>query len=105
MNTPVVAGIISAAAAVFALSLSFYLTKRNFASACNTVHLIASKGVLDALHGYQNEISVSNANRDDATHDRLLSRLEWEIREDLRIPDNPPVEEFTAHLWCSGNQR
>jgi hypothetical protein len=76
---------------------------RRFASASNTLHLIASKGVLDALHHFQDEIGVSNTSRDDRRHDELLSRLEWEIREDLRIPNNPPIDEFTARLWCSGS--
>lgn len=52
---------------------------KHFAGACNTLHLIVSKGVLDALHDFQDEIRVSNANRDDERHDALLSRLEWEI--------------------------
>jgi hypothetical protein len=76
---------------------------RRFASACNTLHLIASKSVVDALHDFQDEIKVSNTTRDDRKHDELLSRLEWEIRQDLRIPDNPPMEQFTARLWCSGS--
>src|SRR5450755_4020782 len=141
MDTPVVVAIISAAAAVSASSLSFYLTKskerqadwqrykfelykelvqslsgivgtdsspegnRRFASAGNTLHLIGSKGVLDALHAFQDEIRVSNTNRDDTRHDELLSRLEWEIREDLRIPNNPPLDQFTARLWCSGSDK
>ncbi len=76
---------------------------RRFAAACNTLHLIASQGVITALHKFQSEIRVSNANRDNARHDALLSRLEWEIRKDLRIPGNPPMSEFKANLWCSGN--
>jgi hypothetical protein len=63
---------------------------RRFASACNTLHLIGSKGVLEALHHFQDEIRVSNSSRDDDRHDALLSNLVWEIREDLRIPNNPP---------------
>lgn len=76
---------------------------RHFASACNTLHLIGSKGVLNALHDYQDEIRVSNTTHDDTRHDELLTRLEWEIREDLRIPENPPLNQFTARLWCSGS--
>jgi hypothetical protein len=76
---------------------------RRFASACNTLHLIGSKGVLEALHHFQDEIRVSNTRRDDDRHDELLARLEWEIREDLRIPNNPPLSQFKARLWCSGS--
>jgi hypothetical protein len=75
---------------------------RRFAAACNTLHLIASQGVIAALHDFQDEIKVSNANKDGDRHDALLSRLEWEIREDLCIPRNPPMKEFKAVLWCSG---
>jgi len=76
---------------------------RRFASACNTLHLIGSKGVLSALHNFQDEIRVSNTSRDDDRHDELLSRLEWEIRQDLPIPNNPPLDQFKARLWCSGS--
>jgi FPC/CPF motif-containing protein YcgG len=75
---------------------------KRFAAACNTLHLIASKGVLDALHDFQDEIRASNANHSDERHDSLLSRLEWEIREDLLIPHNPTLKQFNARLWCSG---
>lgn len=77
---------------------------RRFAAACNSLHLIASKGVLDALHDFQDEIRVSNPSRDDDRHDALLSRLEWEIRRDLGIPHNPPFDLFEARLWCSGSK-
>ena len=73
-----------------------------FASACKTLHLIGSNRVLEALHHFQDEIRVSNSSRDDR-HDALLSRLQWEIREDLRIPNNPPLDQFKARLWCSGS--
>jgi len=65
--------------------------------------LIASQGVIAALHDFQTEVSVSNTNKDDDRHDALLSRLEWEIGEDLGIPKNPPMDEFKARLWCSGS--
>ena len=35
---------------------------RRFAAACNTLHLIASQGVITALHKFQDEIRVSNPN-------------------------------------------
>jgi hypothetical protein len=75
---------------------------RRFASACNTVHLIASKGVIEALRDYQDEIRVSNADRSDRRHNELLSRLLWEIREDAGILCNPPADEFHVRLWASG---
>lgn len=76
---------------------------RRFAAAANTLHLIASPGVIAALHAFQDEIRVSNADRDQERHDALLSRLEWEIRTDLLIPGNPSnADEFRARLWASG---
>lgn len=45
---------------------------RRFAAACNTLHLIGSPGVLAALHRFQDEIRVSNMNRDAERHDQLL---------------------------------
>lgn len=78
---------------------------KHFAIACNTLGLIASKGVLDALYDFQDEIGVSNTNRSAERHEELLSRLEWEVRRDLRIPHNPPLGRFRGRLWCSGSSR
>ena len=78
--------------------------QQGFASASNALQLIASKGDLDALNAFQDEIAVSHANRDDERHDALLSQLYWEIRQDLNIPDNPPRSQFVARLWCSGSR-
>jgi hypothetical protein len=75
---------------------------RSFAKACNTLHLIGTKGVLVALHAYQDEIRVSNPNHSVELHDALLSKLIWEIRKDLEIPGTPGKSDFSVHLWCSG---
>jgi hypothetical protein len=75
---------------------------RSFARACNTLHLIGSKGVLTALHEFQDEIRVSNTNQSDVRHDAPLSKLIWEIREDLGIPRTSEASDFVARLWCSG---
>lgn len=140
MDTPITVAVISAAAAVVAPAVSFYLTKRKeraadwqkykfeqyrdfltslsgivgtdstpegnlrFAAACNTLHLLASRHVLAALHEFQNEIRVSNPRRSDERHDALLSRLVWEIRNDLGMPQTGDVTDFKARLWCSGAQ-
>jgi hypothetical protein len=76
--------------------------RRNFARASNTLHLIGSSGVLTALHEFQDETSVSNTARSDLRHDALLSKLIWEIRKDLGIPQTPESSAFVARLWCSG---
>ena len=74
---------------------------RRFATSCNTLVLMASAGVLRALQAFQAEISVSNVNKSTQRHDELLSKLVWEIREDLGIR-TPDVNQFSVGLWCSG---
>jgi len=78
---------------------------RSFAKASNTLHLIGSKGVLAALHAYQDEIRDSNQNKSAEKHDALLSKLIWEIRMDVGIPETPEVNEFFVYLWCSGTNK
>ena len=76
--------------------------KIRFATAVNNLHLIASNDVLSALHSFCDEIAESNTLRDADRHDKLWSRLVWEIRRDL---DNPPTKtpgQFVARLWASG---
>ena len=74
--------------------------KRSFATACNALHLIGSRGVLVALHALIDGTSSANCSR--AAHDALLSKLIWEIRQDVGIPGTPEAAEFSARLWSSG---
>lgn len=76
--------------------------KVRFATAVNNLHLIASAGVILALHAFTNEIAESNKDRSDERHDRLWSRLVWEIRADLNDPPSRRPETFRARLWASG---
>jgi hypothetical protein len=136
MNTSVVVSVISAAATVIAVAVSFYLTKkkereadwrkykyeqykeflismsgivgtdstpdgkRSSARACNTLHLIGSRGVLSALHKFLDAIGDPSLSR--AIHDALWSKLIWEIRQDLGTPGTSAESEFSARLWCPG---
>ncbi|MGD0546626.1 MAG: hypothetical protein ABR991_02215 [Terracidiphilus sp.] len=75
---------------------------RSFAKASNTLHLIGTKGVIVALHAYQDEIRSSNSKHSVEIHDALLSKLIWEIRKDLGIPGTPETSDFSVHMWCSG---
>jgi|ERR1035438_3674767 hypothetical protein len=75
---------------------------RSFAKACNTLHLIGTKGVIAAPHAYQDEIRISNPSHSAVAHDALLSRLIWGIRKDVGIPGTPEASEFSVRLWCSG---
>lgn len=80
--------------------------KVRFATAVNNLHLIGSSGVIKALHDFTDEIAESNrTNRSDERHDRLWSRLVWEIRADLDDPPSRRPEDFRARLWASGVQQ
>ncbi len=75
---------------------------RAFARSCNTLHLIGSKGVLVALHAYQDEVGSSNPSHSAAKESAMLSKLVWEVRKDIEIPGTPQSSDFTVQLWCSG---
>src|SRR5262249_15861548 len=44
-----------------------------YAQACNTVQLVASDQVINALHNFRSETAASNPNRSQEGHDQLLS--------------------------------
>ncbi|MFP5205176.1 MAG: hypothetical protein ACLGSH_07455 [Acidobacteriota bacterium] len=75
--------------------------QRMFAERCNTLYLIGTKGVLDALHAYRREIRPTRGARSDDEHNRRLSALIWEIRKDVGIPGTPDLSDFIARLWRS----
>lgn len=80
--------------------------KVRFATAVNNLHLIGSPGVIHALHSFTDEISVSNsATMTRERHDKLWSRLVWEIRVDLNDPPGRDPTAFRARLWASGTGR
>ena len=73
--------------------------ERRWSEATNTLHLIASPGVSQALREYQQKTKLNISIEE---HDRLLSRLFWEIRRDLNIPDTPVLDDYKAWLWGVG---
>jgi uncharacterized membrane-anchored protein YjiN (DUF445 family) len=75
---------------------------RQFARSCNTVQLVASKQVIEALHEFRDEISDSNPLRSRTKHDELLSKLIREIRTDLSISPNENPASLAIRLWESG---
>ncbi|MGD0094983.1 MAG: hypothetical protein ABSB60_00715 [Terracidiphilus sp.] len=75
---------------------------RAFARACNTLHLIGSKGVLVALHAYQDEVAPSNPSHSATKESAMLSKLVWEVRKDIEIPGTRQSSDFSVQLWCSG---
>jgi hypothetical protein len=73
-----------------------------FARACNKLNLIAPQPVIKALRDFQSEIKVSNPNKSQESHDRLMSKLFYEIRRDLGISPNDDSRDFQVGLWTSG---
>lgn len=75
---------------------------RRFARAPNVIALVASQKVLNALRDYQDEVRVTNTNKSDERHDKVLVNLLLAIREDLNISPKDDHETFSFKLWCSG---
>lgn len=75
---------------------------RQFAQASNTVQLVASKPVIEALHEFRDEISGSNPHRSLERYDVLLSRLIREIRADLGLSWRSNPTSLSIRLWHSG---
>lgn len=66
--------------------------KRRYADAVNSMALVASVPVLEALGRFQAEITYVNQHHSDAEHDRLLDELFRAMRGDVQPPsgrDNP----------------
>ncbi|WP_257388448.1 hypothetical protein [Tahibacter caeni] len=92
----------------FVASLSGIITgedtpdgQRAFAKACNNLNLVAPQQAIQALHAFQEEIRASNSERNRERHDRLLSRLLFELRRDLGIWPRDS-KDFQVGLWASG---
>jgi hypothetical protein len=93
----------------FILSLSGVLEKETspagqkaFSQACNNLLLFALQPVLKALQQFQLESRTSNPNRSKERHDRVLSNLLLEIRNDLEVRPKDDPKDFNVWLWASG---
>ncbi|MCE9591654.1 MAG: hypothetical protein K8S99_14150 [Planctomycetes bacterium] len=93
----------------FVASLSGIITgesnadgQRAFSRACNKLNLIAPQAVLHALQEFQQEIKASNTQRDTDRHDKLMSRLFYEIRKDLGVVPKDSEMSFKVGLWAAG---
>jgi hypothetical protein len=75
---------------------------RSFAKACNNLLLFAPQSVSEALDQFKSEIRISNKNKSQEKHDRLLAVLLIEIRKDLKIRPADDPSSFKALLWASG---
>lgn len=78
--------------------------QRFFARACNKLNLVAPHAVIRALQEFQQEIKVTNNARSDERHDRLMSRLFYEMRKDLEIRPRDEDADFVFGLWASGTR-
>jgi dsDNA-specific endonuclease/ATPase MutS2 len=78
-------------------------TQRAFARACNKLNLVAPQAVVKALQDFQQEIKVTNPNKNDAKHDQLMSKLFYEMRKDLQITPKDKDTSFVFGLWASGS--
>lgn len=76
--------------------------QRAFARACNNLNLIAPQRVIEALREFQEEIKISNPDKDQENHDRLIAALFYEIRQDMGISPRDNREKFRVGLWASG---
>lgn len=77
-------------------------SQRAFACACNKLNLVAPQSVVKALQNFQQESKASNAERSKEKHDRLMSRLFYEMRKDLQIMPKDKDATFLFWLWSAG---
>jgi hypothetical protein len=73
-----------------------------YAKTTNNLLLFAPQSVLEAVNAFRSEIAISNRNRSQEEHDKLLAKLMLAIRNDVGIQpaDNPAT--FKPVLWASG---
>ncbi len=75
---------------------------RAFAKATNNLLLFAPQSVIAALNEFRFEIRVSNTNRTQEQHDRLLAVLLLAIRRDIGVSPEGEAGAFKPILWASG---
>lgn len=76
--------------------------QRAFARACNKLNLVAPQAVIRTLQEYQQEIKITNDNKSDERHDRLMSRVFYEMRKDLQVRPKDEDADFLFGLWAGG---
>jgi len=76
--------------------------QRVFARACNKLNLIAPQAIILALQDFQQEIKITNNNKSDEKHDKLMSRLFYEMRKDLQVRPKDKDLDFVFRLWAAG---
>jgi hypothetical protein len=76
--------------------------QRAFSKACNRLNLIAPQAVIKALQEFQQEIKVSNPSKSNERHDRLMSKLFYEMRKDLQVTPKDKDTTLVFGLWAAG---
>ena len=75
---------------------------KSFAKATNNLLLFAPQSVIAALNEFRHGIRVSNMNRTQQEHDRLLAALLLAIRRDVGVWPADEPSTFKPILWASG---
>lgn len=80
-------------------------SQRAYSLIRNKLNLIAPYSVIKALRDYGEATSARNPNPATGDfHDKLLSKLFYEIRKDLGMRPKDDPQEFLIGLWASGQQ-
>jgi len=79
-------------------------TQARYATASNTIALIAPQKVIAALDEFQQEIDISNPKRSPVRHDELLTKLVLELRRSLELPFEDDVSTFRFRLVGGGRE-
>lgn len=75
---------------------------RVFEKSTNNLLLFAPQSVIEALNAFRHEIRVSNPNRTQEKHGKLLAVLLLEIRRDIGVFPQDNAATFSPILWSSG---
>lgn len=73
-----------------------------YAKTTNNLLLFAPQSVIEALNAFRSETAVSNVNRSQDNHDKLLATLLLAIRQDIGVHPADHPETFKPWLWASG---
>jgi len=75
---------------------------KSFAKATNNLLLFAPQSVIKSLNEFRHEIRISNMNRTQEEHHRLLAALLLAIRRDIGVSPEDDPSTFNPILWASG---
>lgn len=76
--------------------------RTDFAKACNKLNLIAPQAVLDAYREFQDRPKGTDVSPEE--HDKLISKVFYEIRKDLAISPKDEETTFQIKLWSDDSR-